>query len=257
MAASRRTLVAIALLLGAASTIDVPSPDLLSPQRGECSAPPRADDAAPPVVGLALLQREAQQWPVSTLALHDDGRSGSGGQTAAGTNSTLSVSTSLDEKGYKQIANYKSDAQMRVFMRRVIGQIGLNISDEEEFRRVVPYYSGSKSVQSYAALVEELSDPERSSHWVRPADEHPGSSVALTEDGYHRVAMLKSDEEMEKFIRRLVNSMSLKVIKDDGLEGVVPWYSGTQNTQALANLHDEIVRAVNARSWVAADPRLQ
>jgi len=248
-----RTLVATALLLGAASTIDVPSLDLLSPQRGDCSAPSRADDVAAPF-SLALLQRESQQRPVSALALHDGERLG--GQSAAGTNMTLSVSTSLDEKGHKQVANYKSDVQMRIFIRRVLGQLGLNISDEEEFRRVVPYYSGAKSVQSYAALIEELSDAERSGHWLKPADEHPGSSVALTEDGYHRVAMMKSDEEMEKFIRRLVNSMSLKVIKDDGLEGVVPWYSGTQNTQDLAKLHDEIVRAVNVRSWVATDPRL-
>jgi len=261
-----RTLIAVVLLLGAAASEEMngPLPGCRPPSQGECSTPPRTDDVMHPI-GLALLQRDSQQWPISALALDDDTRSGtrvaagdtrSGNRDAAGTNLTLAISASLDEKGYKKIANSKSGVQMRIFIRRVLGKLGLNISDEEEFRRVVPYYSGEKSVQSYASLVEELEDPERSSHWLKSPDEHPGTSAALTEDGYQRVARLKSDEEMESFIRRLINSMSLKVVKDDGLSGVVPWYSGTQETQDLVRLQDEIVKHVNERSWVAMDPSL-
>jgi len=264
-----RTLIAIALLLGAAASEEIngPLPGCRPPSQGECSTPPRTDDVMHPS-GLALLQRDSQQRPVSALALDDDtsdtrsgtrdaaGGTRSGTRDTTGTNMTLSMSASLDEKGYKKVANSKSGVQMRIFMRRVLGKLGLNISDEEEFRRVVPYYSGEKSVQSYASLVEELEDPERSGHYVKSPDEHPGTSAALTEEGYQKVARLKSDEEMESFMRRFINSMSLKVVHDDGLSGVVPWYSGTQNIQDLARLQDEIVKHVNERSWVAVDPSL-
>jgi len=248
-----RTLIAVVLLLGAAASeeIDGPLPGSRPSSEGECSTPPRTADVMHPI-GLALLQRDSEQRPVSALALDSDSRSGS--QDAAGTNLMLPISASLDEDGYKKIANSKSGVQMRIFIRRVLGKLGLKVSDEEEFRRVVPYYSGEKSVQSYAALIEELKDPERSSHWSKSLDDHPG--IALTEDGYQRVAKLKNDMEMAKFMRWLVNSMSLKVDKDEGLSGVVPWYSGTQNTQDLAKMQDEIVRGVRDRTWVAMDPSL-
>jgi len=236
----------------------------------ECSTPPRADAGTHPF-SLALLQRSSEQRPNSAVSLDDtddtalslvdtDDTAYTSDRDAAGTNLTLSVVASLDQRGYKQIANLNSDVQMRIFMRRLLGKLGLKVSDETEFRRVVPYYSGEKGVQTYAALIEEFEDPERSGHFLEPADDHPGASVALTEQGYQRVARTRSDEEMEKFMRRVIGSMSLKVASDAGLSGVVPWYSGTQRTQDFARMQEEIVKALKAphspRSWVTADSSL-
>jgi len=236
---------------GGAASSDVPP---------ECSTPPRADAGTHPF-SLALLQRNSEQRPISALSLVDtDDTAYTSDRDAAGTNLTLSVVASLDQRGYKQIANLRSGVQMRIFMRRLLGKLGLKVSDETEFRRVVPYYSGEKSVQSYAALIEEFEDPERSGHFLESADDNPGATVALTEQGYQRVARTRSDEEMEKFMRRVIGSMSLKVASDAGLSGVVPWYSGTQRTQDFARMQEEIVKVLKAplspRSWVTTDSSL-
>merc|ERR1719446_1610642 len=63
--------------------------------------------------------------------------------------------------------------------------------------------------------------------------------------GYQQVASLKSDEDMNDFI--------LRVLQKDGLEGntsylqgLVPWYSGTRAVQSLATLRKEL----SEKPWV-------
>merc|ERR1711924_254857 len=66
-------------------------------------------------------------------------------------------SVSLGESGYRKIAKLESASEMEHFIKRVVDELGYKISDVGSLHGVVPYYSGKKAVQSYAALKEELS----------------------------------------------------------------------------------------------------
>merc|ERR1712232_806701 len=54
-----------------------------------------------------------------------------------------------------------------------------------------------------------------------------GTSAALSEEGYQQVASLKSDEQMNEFILRVLNQDGLEG-NSSYLQGLVPWYSGTR-----------------------------
>merc|ERR1719329_460040 len=60
-----------------------------------------------------------------------------------------------------------------------------------------------------------------------------GGYAPLTEAGYQQVAVLKSDEEMAKFIRRFLELHGKVVGSDGDLTGFVPFYSGTETVQTL------------------------
>jgi len=62
----------------------------------------------------------------------------------------------LSEIGYQNVAALKDDMQMALFVRRMALHHGCAVVDEDAMTGVVPYYSGTKSVQSLAQLSEEL-----------------------------------------------------------------------------------------------------
>jgi len=74
-----------------------------------------------------------------------------------------------------------------------------------------------------------------------------GDKVPLSEKGYQLVAALKSDEEMKHFVHRLLEKEGRYVKEVAELNGLVPFYSGTQNVQNVENLKKELRSAL----WVA------
>mmetsp|Transcript_49577 Transcript_49577/g.89736 ORF Transcript_49577/g.89736 Transcript_49577/m.89736 type:complete len:295 (-) Transcript_49577:43-927(-) len=61
-----------------------------------------------------------------------------------------------------------------------------------------------------------------------------GQNADLDEKGYKTVAFLKDNSQMKDYIRRVANSLKLKIANDGGLEGFAPHYSGDKAKQ---NLH--------------------
>jgi hypothetical protein len=80
-----------------------------------------------------------------------------------------------------------------------------------------------------------------------------GSTASLTEEGYREVAKLKDDVEMKNLIVRVIENYDCKVVDAGGLNGFVPWFSGTTSTESLAQLENALLFAVLAdgKPWIS------
>jgi len=66
------------------------------------------------------------------------------------------LTTPLNEDGYKAVAKVKNEAQMNVFIHRVVNHLGLKINDRWGIMGILPWYSGKEAVQSFAQLTSEI-----------------------------------------------------------------------------------------------------
>jgi len=83
-----------------------------------------------------------------------------------------------------------------------------------------------------------------------------GRKADLDEEGYLAVAMLKDDDEMRDFIHRLADSMNLQIMKEGGVSGLLPYYSGSSSYQTLHKLKDELLKGANKKKgvrWILHD----
>jgi len=80
-----------------------------------------------------------------------------------------------------------------------------------------------------------------------------GATAATDEAGYEAVAKLRDDEEMKTFILRVIEDYDCHVLDDDGLMGIVPWFSGTTAVQGLDKLEESLLFAVlaNGERWIS------
>jgi len=91
---------------------------------------------------------------------------------------------SMDERGYKAVANLKDNAEMEAYIRRACQFMGFAVRDDAHVRGLVPYYSGEKSTQSFESLLLEL---ERNAHdaeeekWIKPMEEEAEDQEQATE----------------------------------------------------------------------------
>jgi hypothetical protein len=108
-------------------------------------------------------------------------QSGGGGTTLPpGVDATTSqpgqnsgAMASLDETGYTTIAGLCDSAEMTMFVRRVIADIGCSITDEFGLTGFVPWYSGEADVQSFPRLDGELRclcTRGQGPIWLQPTD---------------------------------------------------------------------------------------
>jgi len=79
------------------------------------------------------------------------------------------------------------------------------------------------------------------------------SSTELSEAGYQKVASLRSDDAMKKFVYRLLASEGKMVASEDDLSGLVPWYSGSHAVQTLKGLRKELAQ----KTWVKPAPETE
>ena len=113
-------------------------------------------------------------------------------------------------------------------------------TDDGALNGIVPFYSGSKAVQSHAALAQEL----HVAKWLK--DGVGKTADPLTEEGYKLVAAEHDDDAMSVYIRRVLESEGQSSADDSGLSGIVPFYSGSKAVQSHAALKQELRTA----KWV-------
>jgi len=80
-----------------------------------------------------------------------------------------------------------------------------------------------------------------------------GWTAPLDEAGYAAVASLKADDDMEMFVRRVVDAYDCKIVNQTGFMGIVPWFSGVTKTQSFQKLQETLLYAVLAKTgtpWV-------
>lgn len=104
-----------------------------------------------------------------------------------------------------------------------------------------------------ADVMIRLKAKRSDSHWFGfSGDEITGKNAPLDDDGYEVVAAMEADREMEMFVRRLIRAMNLRIIDMGGLHGVVPYYSGTHETQSFPNLLRDLKRGLKSHGKYGA-----
>jgi len=87
--------------------------------------------------------------------------------TPAPVASVSGMSAPLNEEGYMGVAALRSAFQMKLFIRRIVSQIGGRVVSESGMDDVVPFYSGEKATQNYANLFAEVaSTAQRPGAWI-------------------------------------------------------------------------------------------
>ena len=161
------------------------------------------------------------------------------GQTAA-----------MDWKGYAAVVALQNDTQMERFVRRKAAKMDMTVKSDQALRGFVPYFSGVKGNRPFGALeVEMRRISHKPSGWLAPR----GSTAPLTEDGYQTVASLGSSLEMAEFAHRVANDLSFDVVKEEGLKGMVPYYSGERtksNFTALKNEMHKVSSKPDGTGWL-------
>lgn len=171
----------------------------------------------------------------------------------------------LSEEGYQKVAALKDDEAMLKFVRRHLDAVELRAKTEEKLRGWVSSLSsisGTKAKQSFDAMADDL----RKVDWLIPnnisgtytkAARRAASlrlwpphisfnkadvlnTAPLSEDGYEKVAALKNDEAMLKFVRRYLDGVGLRATSTQQLKGWVRWFSGTTAKQSFQAMVDEL-----------------
>merc|ERR1719498_428507 len=75
-----------------------------------------------------------------------------------------------------------------------------------------------------------------------------GWTAPLDEAGYKAVASLKSDDDMEMFMRRVIDAYDCKIINQGGFMSTVPWFSGMTAVQSFERLQETLLFAVLSRT---------
>lgn len=153
----------------------------------------------------------------------------------------------LNEIGYRKVARLKDDHEMKDFIERVIERYDCRIISEGGLMGLVPWFSGTVSVQSYTKLEDALLFAILSdgSPWLqyRNSAGVTGADAELTLEGYVEVACTRNEVEMKKFTRRLCADMNIKIIDEGGFNGMIHYYSGSSTFQSFDSLKAELQSA--------------
>lgn len=71
-----------------------------------------------------------------------------------------------------------------------------------------------------------------------------GWTAPLDEPGYQAIVSLKSDDDMEMFIRRVIDAYDCKITNQGGFMGIVPWFSGLTASRTFVKLQETLLYAV-------------
>lgn len=176
------------------------------------------------------------------------------------------------KQSFERIVKTQDDSEMFRFIKDMVNEVGGEILDEGGLAGIVPFYSGSRDMQSFVRLMEEL---QAIAHlpdgWLRmpvsscfktlqmgygpqrfPAG--VGSVASLNEQGYQAVAFTRRSPEMAKFIRRTMEREGFEVVDEGGLSGLVPFYSGECGTRSFQQLVDELTQVASMQGrWVRSE----
>eukprot|EP00928_Gymnodinium_smaydae_P061646 TRINITY_DN45682_c0_g1_i1.p1 TRINITY_DN45682_c0_g1~~TRINITY_DN45682_c0_g1_i1.p1 ORF type:complete len:627 (-),score=163.19 TRINITY_DN45682_c0_g1_i1:98-1978(-) len=158
----------------------------------------------------------------------------------------------LNEVGYQAVVDLRFDAQMEVFVRRLIAAYGANISGSaDELRKVVPYYSGTLSMRSFEALLQELRAAPWLSGFLVDAGHASacalGAAAPLVADTLTRLTQLGSSDGVELFVRRLVAARNASILDPPQLHSLAAAVSAANGSFTLERLMKEL----SAASWLS------
>jgi len=121
------------------------------------------------------------------------------------------------------------------------------ISEKMDAHRSDDSFHADVMIRLKANLAQQANRSDHEVSWFGfSGDEITGKNAPLDDDGYDVVAAMEADTEMEVFVRRLIKAMNLRIIDMGGLHGVVPYYSGTHETQSFANLLRDLKRGLKS-----------
>lgn len=173
------------------------------------------------------------------------------------------VVASLSEKGYQEVTKTESSFEMEKFARRLVEAMGIKVSDEVLFRRMIPEYSGQRGQQSLFALKRDILKALRPGGWatedtsvgVDVLGTPSGASAPLNESGYDLVFRLHNSSEMEAYARRAVDSLNLLIVNAAPLRRLATAFStgGAEENRSLAELRLEILKTVrSSEPWAVS-----
>jgi len=155
----------------------------------------------------------------------------------------------LTEKGYQQVAELRSDAEMKDFVIRLLAAEGRSVKRQSWLNGLLPYYSGVASVRSLAILKAELRSP-KTRVWI---DGGVGRTAPLDEAGYQQVAATKSSLQMKAFARRVVDAEGQRIADQGALGALVSLHNGLVGVQSLVKLQEDLrAVAVRVADWKEA-----
>jgi hypothetical protein len=148
----------------------------------------------------------------------------------------------LNEKGYKDVAKLRSFDEMQTFIRRAVADQGMHVIDEASLEGVVPYYSGAKATQSFAALSAEIYNAaslRRS--WV--ASEDPEDDIRKDRLDDHSQPGMASTRKTGVFVQTHIHHGS-RSAKDQWMDSVISTFGEKADDDYDRDSTDEAASAV-------------
>jgi hypothetical protein len=170
-----------------------------------------------------------------------------------------SIDASLDEEGFQRVAALDDEEEMKIFIRRVAESCSLKVVDEGGLNGAVAWFIGKKEGETeneasfdrlkttlFTALLAASKD-----RWVtvKNMTKTDGSSTPLDVLGYVQVRSLRSADEMVKFVKRMVESMGVRIVDKDGFDGLMHFYSKPDDSESYHKLVSEVKRAAYEHTW--------
>jgi len=196
-----------------------------------------------------------------------------------GTGGVLGSIAPLNEAGYLSVVKLSTNAEMDVFIRRVVNKLNLELRDEGAMDGLVPHFSGVRGFSTYFLLVQELVGiASQDNTWLIEHSSPPHfrsifmqfnvsqlseseidlmiDEAPLNQDGYEAVARLNGDAKMSRYMRRVIKEMGPFYVSDEGrFQGIIRFYSGRKGgaVQSFAKLRFEAIGGVrDAEPWLAS-----
>jgi len=149
----------------------------------------------------------------------------------------------FNEFSFKEVQEMRNTAEMSIYLKGLLKSVGGHALKSGVLDGFAKFYSGERSRRTWSQMLAEIVQKK----WVPNEDRAP-----LTEKGYALVALHRSNRMMSKFIQRVLKTEGGRVFVPTGLEGIVPFYSGKNATQTLAQLKQEL-HGKDASEWVVFD----
>jgi len=107
----------------------------------------------------------------------------------------VGLSVMLTEEGYEEVAQLQSDLEMAIFVKRLLTSRGQCITNEGELMGFVQWYSGTKAIQSYEQLENEVD----SMPWVTTRDPKEKKTAAVDATATANTKAQTVDATMRQF----------------------------------------------------------
>lgn len=172
---------------------------------------------------------------------------------------STSLKATLDDAGFQKVVALNSTEEMKMYVRRVAHSCNLKVINDGGLNGAVTWFSnetqatgGFKKLKS--AFFEALLAPSKD-QWVIAKQEPgvSGDSAPLDLVGYVQVRALRNAEQMVTFVRRMIENMGVKIINEDGFNGMMHYYSDPYDSEGFEKLMLDIKKAANAHSWAELD----